>query len=1027
MAGIPFLSRILALAGIKVKNQTLAKEANITVSPSQSAAEIDVVLPTISGTLPVISQVVLASEKGQINGVATLDNTGKVPTAQLPAYAVSEVFVVPNQAARLALTAQVGDIAIQTDTDVTYILQSEPATEDGNWVVISSTSAVTAVNGQAGPGPVFVYADDVNAVPIDGHTPMTGALTITDAADTTKGGTIYLQEAIDNGVHTVGLKAPDNLTDLYTLTLPEGHGAVGQVLATYGGTGPDKGKLYWTNNTAADAVTSVNTITPVAGNVTLTAGNVGAVALSGDTMTGNLTLGTTGTLAGQTTQLRFMELAGQPDSSQYVGFKAPDTITTSVIWTLPDADGAANQSFVTNGSGILSWITPVQTVNGKSGSSVSLTTDDVTQGSTNRYFTDAYAQTAIYGSAGDLSANFALVSSASGKVSVSTISTTKLGYLTDVTSNIQAQIDSKQATITGAATTITSLNLTADLVLVSNASGKVAVSTISTTKLGYLTDVTSNIQAQIDGKQATITGAATTITSSDLTVDRAVISDGSGKIAVSATTSTEIGYLSGVTSSVQTQLNGKQATITGAATTITSSDLTVSRALVSDALGKVAVSSVTSTELDYLSGVTSAVQTQINSKVSKSGDSMTGALTMNAQNEIRFADADSSNYVGFKADTTITANLVWTLPTVDGTANQALITDGSGKLSWGNTLVGTLVHPNTESTFEYGAANPSMTGGANTAIGVAAGDAITTGQSNTLYGGYAGSNITKGNNNIGIGYAAINGLTGTGSDAQSNVGIGNGALGSVTLGSDNIGIGYTAGYNLNSSSSYNTVINSLGAASSSTLSGIVAIGKDSSGSGAVASANNQFVLGTANHKYHLPGVVETVLVLGPTGTLPGETGEIRFSERATNGSNYIALRAPDSIDSNITWTLPAVNGSAGYTLTNNGSGGLSWSETVDAAARLRLDALENSRGVYSGNLQSDDVMDISSLVDGPTALEYPIVQIYKNVAGVYEHINIEFSFDSSTKEITFGEVVDGPISVVIHVLALTTPYTSLTI
>jgi hypothetical protein len=63
-----------------------------------------------------------------------------------------------------------------------------------------------------------------------------------------------------------------------------------------------------------------------------------------------------------------------------------------------------------------------------------------------------------------------------------------------------------------------------------------------------------------------------------------------------------------------TALAGKQDTITGAATSITSANLTASRALASDGSGKVAVSSVTSTELGYLSGVTSALQTQLNAK-----------------------------------------------------------------------------------------------------------------------------------------------------------------------------------------------------------------------------------------------------------------------------------------------------------------------------------------------------------------------------------------------------------------------------
>ena len=63
------------------------------------------------------------------------------------------------------------------------------------------------------------------------------------------------------------------------------------------------------------------------------------------------------------------------------------------------------------------------------------------------------------------------------------------------------------------------------------------------------------------GAQATITGAATTIASTDLTVSRALASDGSGKVAVSAVTATELGYLSGVTSAIQTQL-GARLTIT---------------------------------------------------------------------------------------------------------------------------------------------------------------------------------------------------------------------------------------------------------------------------------------------------------------------------------------------------------------------------------------------------------------------------------------------------------------------------------
>ena len=203
------------------------------------------------------------------------------------------------------------------------------------------------------------------------------------------------------------------------------------------------------------------------------------------------------------------------------------------------------------------------------------------------------------------------------KIADGSVTNAEFQYIGGLTSDAQTQIDSKQATITGGATTITSSNLTASRAVISNASGKVAVSSVTDTELGYVSGVTSAIQAQIDAKQSTITGGASTIASTDLVASRALASNASGKVVVSAVTSTELGYLSGVTSAVQTQIDSKQATITGAATTITSSDLTASRAVVSNSSGKVAVSSVTSTELGYVSGVTSAIQTQIDTKTNK--------------------------------------------------------------------------------------------------------------------------------------------------------------------------------------------------------------------------------------------------------------------------------------------------------------------------------------------------------------------------------------------------------------------------
>lgn len=65
-------------------------------------------------------------------------------------------------------------------------------------------------------------------------------------------------------------------------------------------------------------------------------------------------------------------------------------------------------------------------------------------------------------------------------------------------------------------------------------------------------------------------------------------------------------------------------------------------------------------------------------------------LTVNAANDLRLADTDSSHYVGFKAPATVTTNKIWTLPSADGSANQVLSTNGSGTLSWATAGGGTL-------------------------------------------------------------------------------------------------------------------------------------------------------------------------------------------------------------------------------------------------------------------------------------------------------------------------------------------------
>ena len=62
-------------------------------------------------------------------------------------------------------------------------------------------------------------------------------------------------------------------------------------------------------------------------------------------------------------------------------------------------------------------------------------------------------------------------------------------------------------------------------------------------------------------------------------------------------------------------------------------------------------------------------------------------IQLNATAGIRFADTDSSNYVKLTAPGTISSNVTLNLPSGDGSNGQAIVTDGSGNLSFANNFL----------------------------------------------------------------------------------------------------------------------------------------------------------------------------------------------------------------------------------------------------------------------------------------------------------------------------------------------------
>jgi hypothetical protein len=93
----------------------------------------------------------ITTQKGVANGIAELDGSGLVPTHHLPALAITTTQVVNSQANMLALTAQVGDVAVRTDVNKSFILTATPATTLGNWQeLLTPTDAVLSVDGSTG-------------------------------------------------------------------------------------------------------------------------------------------------------------------------------------------------------------------------------------------------------------------------------------------------------------------------------------------------------------------------------------------------------------------------------------------------------------------------------------------------------------------------------------------------------------------------------------------------------------------------------------------------------------------------------------------------------------------------------------------------------------------------------------------------------------------------------------------------------------------------------------------------------------
>jgi hypothetical protein len=309
---------------------TVALTSDITVTASSTTTfsnkSISLATNTVTGTKAEFNSAMSDADFATIAGSETLTNK----TLTTPV-----ISSITNGAATLTLPTSTGTIALTSDIAAGIV------TETGTQTLTNKTLTSPVITGA-------VFND--GSIVFEGATANDHETTFT-ITDPTADRTITFPDATG----TVALTA--NVAALSGATFT---GAVSGTDLTLSG-----------NLTVNGTTTTINSTTLAVDDKNITLGDVetptdttadgGGITLKGATdKTFNWVDATDSWTSSEhlflsaTKELRLADT----DSTHYVGFKSPGTVTTNKIWTLPSADGTANQVLSTNGSAVLSWSTP---------------------------------------------------------------------------------------------------------------------------------------------------------------------------------------------------------------------------------------------------------------------------------------------------------------------------------------------------------------------------------------------------------------------------------------------------------------------------------------------------------------------------------------------------------------------------------------------------------------------------------------------------------------------------------------------
>lgn len=202
------LDGIAAGAQVNTVDSVAGKTGAVTLNKSDvglgnvdNTADAD--KPISTATQTALDGKLNSSLKGANDGLAELDSSGKLKTAQLPDLAITEFLgEVATEQALLALSGQRGDWAVRTDTGTVWIVIDEPSSSIENWRELSyPVSAVTSVNTQTGA--VVLEKSDVGLGSVDNYATATQAQAITGTANDLFVTPLRVREFVEGGTYTI--------------------------------------------------------------------------------------------------------------------------------------------------------------------------------------------------------------------------------------------------------------------------------------------------------------------------------------------------------------------------------------------------------------------------------------------------------------------------------------------------------------------------------------------------------------------------------------------------------------------------------------------------------------------------------------------------------------------------------------------------------------------------------------------------------------------------------------------------------